>query len=894
MSLPAGTAIGPYTIVAPLGTGGMGEVYRAHDATLHRDVAIKLLPDAFANDNDRVARVLREAQVLASLNHPGIAGIYGIESFRGTHALVMELVAGDDLATLLERGPLAPEDALPIARQVAAALEAAHEQGVVHRDLKPGNIKVRADGSAKVLDFGLAKAQAPGSAPGRDGLAATLTSPTLTAQGLLLGTPAYMAPEQARGRAVDKRADIWAFGVVLYEMLTGVCPFREDSVAATLAAVLTKEVDLGAIPETVPASVTALIARCLERDPQVRLRDIGEARVALAAPAPSNGPLVRAPQPTSAPAAPSRSYTRRELIAMAAGGTALFGGGLAAGLIVPRRGSEPVAPLLVRPLTASGLVISASISPDGRYLAYVESEHGQQSLWVRQVATGQTLRLMPEDSVAYWSHTFTPDGNAIVFGQKSRTQPTGALFSISPLGGTPRLLVEGMDTPPTFSPDGARMAFVRARTPDPEHSALMVCNRDGSAERVLAAVKLPESMADVFFGAPSWSPDGTTIAVAVGTGLSSRALAVRGARLALVDATSGAMRTLGPVDWLHVGQCAWLPDGRSLLAIARPPSDPWSQVWSIDASTGATRRVTTGTDEFRIVSLTADGRTLVSVQSTIVSTMSTMPMAGGALRRLGRTSLEGGGGLACLPDGRLAFASLIDQASSIWTTTPDGATRSVLVDARAGEFLSFPAASDDGGLAFVAMANAQLELRWLPAGASRARVVTRDLLADGIAVSPDGRTLVFSASIKGEPRLFRCATDGSDRRQISSGWASTPAIGPDGRTVAYFGTGNGGFRIKVASLDTGDVLSDLPSEPPPSGFSTLALTGDGVLTAVMPGDRGNVWLRPLDGSPARKLTPFAEQEIFRFAVSRDGATLVIVRGSRLRDAQMITGFDPAT
>ncbi len=273
-----GTRLGPYEITAKLGHGGMGEVYRATDTRLARDVAIKVLPPAFADDSARLARFKREAQTLAALNHPNIAHIYELAE----GALVMELVEGDDLSLLIARGALPLAEALPIARQIADALESAHEQGIVHRDLKPANVKVRADGTVKVLDFGLAKAIDSRGAPSAD----PASSPTLTAPGtqlgMILGTAAYMAPEQARGKSVDKRADIWAFGAVLYEMLSGARAFKGDEPVEALAAVLRQDVDWTALPPETPARIRRLLSRCLERDVKHRLRDIGEARVAIA------------------------------------------------------------------------------------------------------------------------------------------------------------------------------------------------------------------------------------------------------------------------------------------------------------------------------------------------------------------------------------------------------------------------------------------------------------------------------------------------------------------------------------------------------------------------------------------------------------------------------------
>jgi serine/threonine protein kinase len=285
----------------------MGEVYRARDTRLNRDVAIKVLPELFAVDVDRLARFTREAQTLAALNHPNIAAIHGIEEFAGGGALVMELVDGEDLSVMIARGPLPLAEALPIARQIADALEAAHEQGIVHRDLKPANIKVRPDGTVKILDFGLAKAGDPSTTPSVD----AMNSPTLTVRatemGMIIGTAAYMAPEQARGKVVDRRADIWAFGIVLYEMLTGRRAFDGEEMSDILAAVLTRDPDLSALPAAMPPAVRRLLERSLVKDPRRRLRDIGEARLILEARTRRSPPSLRRQRRRSAGWGRSRS-----------------------------------------------------------------------------------------------------------------------------------------------------------------------------------------------------------------------------------------------------------------------------------------------------------------------------------------------------------------------------------------------------------------------------------------------------------------------------------------------------------------------------------------------------------------------------------------------------------
>ncbi len=371
MPLVAGTRLGPYAIVSPLGAGGMGEVYRARDTKLDRAVALKILPESFASDTDRLMRFEREARTLASLNHPNIAAIYGIEESE-PRALVMELVEGEDLSKRLARGAIPIDDAWPMSRQIADALEAAHEAGVVHRDLKPANIKLRPDGTVKVLDFGLAKAFVSVQAEARPAdsgartldAGPTMTSPAMTQMGMILGTAAYMSPEQAKGRPVDKRADIWAFGVVLYEMLTGRRAFAGDDVSDLLVAVLSKDVDWSALPGSVPAPVVALLRRCLERDPKRRLRDIGEARVLLAEV--GSGAL---PQGQDARPAAQAPWSSRVPWLIATGAVLL------AGVVATATWRRPEAPpaaavRFVVPISADSGEPNPVMSSDGSILVY--------------------------------------------------------------------------------------------------------------------------------------------------------------------------------------------------------------------------------------------------------------------------------------------------------------------------------------------------------------------------------------------------------------------------------------------------------------------------------------------------------------------------------------------
>ena len=385
MSLTSGTTLGPYAITAKIGEGGMGEVYRARDTNLDRDVAIKVLPETFTSDPDRLARFEREAKVLASLNHPNIGAIYGLEKSGDTRALVLELIEGPTLAERIKQGPIPLDEALPIAKQIAEALEQpAHEQGIIHRDLKPANIKVKDDGTVKVLDFGLAKAldTTPEGDPSQ--------SPTLTAaatqMGVIMGTAAYMSPEQARGKAVDKRADIWSFGVVLYEMLTGQRAFQGEDVSLTLASVMKSDVKVTTLPPDLPANVRTVLRRCLEKDVSQRVRDIGDVRLAMEGAFETTGT-----SPSESSAAPRLQVWQRPLPAIAAAVGLVLATSLAVWTLLgsgTQRSPSPTRFTLTLPDSdrlpagfARGALLA--LSPDGQALVYGASRDGMFQLFHR-------------------------------------------------------------------------------------------------------------------------------------------------------------------------------------------------------------------------------------------------------------------------------------------------------------------------------------------------------------------------------------------------------------------------------------------------------------------------------------------------------------------------------
>jgi eukaryotic-like serine/threonine-protein kinase len=433
MTLTPGTRIGPYEVLSMIGAGGMGEVYRARDTSLKRDVALKALPESFASDSERLARFQREAEVLASLNHPNIAAIYGLAQGNGIKALVMELIRGEDLADRIAHGPIPVDEALPIAKQIAEALEAAHEHGIIHRDLKPANIKLREDGTVKVLDFGLAKALEPvSSGAGDAAVSSTITSPAMTQIGLILGTAAYMSPERAKGRATDKGVDVWAFGCVLYEMLTGERVFAGDSVSDTLAAVLRGEPDWTRIPANVPTEIRTLIKRCLQRDRQQRVSDIAVARYVL------DGAGTRSADQASAVASSSNLW--RIPIWLGIGAAVGIAAAAVAWWLKPAPADHHVVTRFVHPLpegqnlAANGL----AVSPDGSKIVYAAN----RQLYLRRLDQ-LDAEPIPGTNDNPTNPVFSPDGQSLVYFvlnvSGNPTSPS-AIKRISVGGGKPDTL----------------------------------------------------------------------------------------------------------------------------------------------------------------------------------------------------------------------------------------------------------------------------------------------------------------------------------------------------------------------------------------------------------------------------------------------------------------------
>jgi Tol biopolymer transport system component len=830
MALSTGTRLGVYEVTALIGEGGMGQVYRARDTKLNRDVALKILPDAFASDPDRLARFTREAQTLAALNHANIAHIHGLEETGGVRALVMELVEGEDLAQRIARGAIPVAEAVSIARQIAEALEAAHEQGIVHRDLKPANIKVKADGTVKVLDFGLAKALQPSGSDGASGLtqSPTITTPAMTMRGVILGTAAYMSPEQARGKAVDKRADIWAFGCVLFEMLTGVQAFGGETISDVMANLLARDPSWTALPASTPASIRRLLARSLERDPKRRLHDIADARLdieeALDHPRGSViDPASQAPSPSS-----SATLTVVGLVAL----VALLVGTVGTFLILRGRGGlAAAAPEVVRfavtlppEATLSPIAPAAVLSPDGRHLVIVGREDptdvGSNALFLRAASDITPRKIRGADRSM--RPFFSPDGRWIGFfrfdGNTLMKIPLegGAPETIARVNGTGDQTIQGAD----WGTDGTIVFAQRSGT-----SGFMGLSQVPASGGTPTELLSPDLARGEEYGWPQWVPGGEYVLFSINKQDGQHAVAIlsiktRQKRVLVENAAYGRLTPAGHLlfvrgsdllatsfhaPWLEIsGESTIVQPGigyqggsasadftvaaasGAAAMIFRDPAfqDPSSFVW-VDrqgrvAPTSAPER------GFRQPRLSPDGqRLLVDIRDARSRDIWIYDFRRSLLSGLTRTQGETP---VWSPDG----------SSIAWVRTADGKFHVQLKRTDESEAEQRIWSTDDH-----THVNA-----WAPDGRSLLLNVThgqRHTLVEvtlqppvsvrpfreskfnqyGAAISPDGHRVAFVSDESGQAEVYLTTRSGMGKEQVSSAGGTEPVWSHDGRELFY-------------------------------------------------------------------------------------------------------------
>ena len=788
-----GTRLGPYEIVAKLGEGGMGLVYRAKDFQLGREVALKVLPEGFTQDPERLARFEREAKLLAQLNHPNIAQIYGLEVSGDTRALVMELVDGPTLAERLESGPLPFNESLSLSLQIAQALEEAHEKGIVHRDLKPQNIKASIEGKVKVLDFGLAKAMEPaGAAFGGAASASQLAhSPTLTIgatlDGVILGSAAYMAPEQAKGLAVDKRADVWAFGVVLYEMLTGARLFAGDSIAETLAKVLQSEIDFAALPKSTPAPIRRLLRRCLERNPRNRLHDIADARIVIDDMLAGRHEI----ETVTTPAGPGPS---RATIVVALLGAAAFGA-LAMWLARPR--AAPAAAPAQRYLTASERDSLPAVSADGRMLAFVSDRDGRRRIWLKQLAGGEEAPITsgPDDAPR-----FSPDGSMLLF---ARAGDAGGLFLVPVVGGEPhRILAAALSG--DWSPDGRRIAFVReTQLESGPRRILGVVGANGEGERELA--QIPGSSALSL----RWSPDGQRISAIEGSGGNTPVPVA----LSLYDPNGRQPRRVlaTTASGVWVGGCAWSGRGEHLLCaetIAVSGSSVPTEIVRYSLDGGRREVLITLPNRLNTIDVAGDGRLVVETSAARENLREVAIGRPDDSRTLTRGAASDRQPSYSPDDQRIAFSSDRSGNIDVWAVERStGALQRLTHDPAADWDPSYSA--DGRRLLWSSNRSGNFEIWSAHADGSGARQLSRDGLdAENPVATPDGSWILYSSSNPAKAGIWKIRPDGSEAMLLAAGNLLLPEISSDGRHFACAERiSTIGSILQVRRIDDGELVA---------------------------------------------------------------------------------------
>ncbi len=869
----------------------MGEVYRARDTKLGRDVALKVLPAAVANNLERLARFQREARVLAAFNHPQIAAIYGLEEADGRSALVLELVSGPTLADRLGAGRLPAPEALNIASQITEALDAAHQKGIVHRDLKPANIKVLSSGAVKILDFGLAKGLT-GDGLDADSSNTPTTAGPNTRDGLILGTPGYMSPEQARGQPVDKRTDIWAFGCVLFEMLTGSPVFVRKTVTDTIAAIVDAEPDWKKLPVETPEGIRRLLTRCLQKDARRRLHDIADARIEL------EDALVVAAEPLQG--GPRRPRSRlTPWVGVGLGLAAVVGLSIALLLRPKRQVPSPPETRVTRLTDFPGLEESPAISPDGRAVAFTAGVEGKRQLFVQLLAGGTPLQLT-RASVDHELPRWSPDSSSIwYFSPAAPGQAQGNVWQVPALGGAPRRVIDslgGADVNPT---DG-RLAFFRLAKPDIQ---LVTTGTDGSNSQLVA--QFPPR---TYYLYPRWSPDGKWIAFQRGDSIRFDIFVVPGA--------GGEARQLTH-DNNMIGGFAWMPDSTALVYSSSRggtmPYLPTLNLWQVELSDGRVRQVTSGEASYFQPDISRSGSILVS-RMRLQSDIWKFPIDGPPVENVRRgIRITSQTGQVLTPtvgrdDREVAFLSDAGGHANLWVVnTETHELRQITHERDPNVAVGVPVWSPDGrDIAFVySRGNQGLTFGvWLvgPDGSNLRNVANPGL---GPAWSADGRSLYYSTrggADSSEVVLKKVPAEGGPTVTVTTERLRN-VIGSDGTTLYYLFErplvdGRPEFEVRAAAPENAPfrVIARIPaSRVPIWQIVNPSLSPDGkwLAQALTDGFTTNIWALSTVTGEWRQLVDFGDRATFiarRVSWSSDGRSILAAVGEGDSDVVMLEGL----
>lgn len=914
-----GTKLGRYEIREKIGAGGMGEVYLAHDEQLDRAVALKVLLPEFSANAERVQRFKLEARAASTLNHPNIITIHEVGESENRIYIATELVSGVTLRQKIEEGKLTIVEAVEITEQLAGALAAAHEAGIVHRDIKPENVMLRRDGYAKILDFGLAKSilyQQPGNEDKT--LQMVHTQP-----GLVMGSVRYMSPEQARGKEVDERTDVWSLGVVLYEMLTGVNPFDGETSSDSLAAVL--HIEPAPFAAQIPPDLQKITRKSLQKNAADRYQTVAEMAADLRAAerrinygsgeiqnslsentgkttnfvahdTSENKTLIH---DTSSLSKAKETKTRKTsvfrflplAILLAA---ILLAVGAWYGIRQADKPNLLFSSFQINRLTENGKSSLPAISPDGKYIAYISNENNLRSVVVRQTATGSTVQVAPPTNLGYAAPSFSPDSNYVYYVMAANG--IGTLYQTPALGGGTKKILVDIDSKITLSPDGKRLAFIRYSV-DKNTSQVIIADTEGKNEQIV--LELPNEGERRLLEA-AWSPRGDEILVSVIEKLT--AYNIGEGRFMLISLANRQTQPLGEKLWHDINSLSWAKDNSGFYFIAGEQSEEPSQIRFFDYATREVRQITNESSGFSSMSLTADGETIAASKSDTLTSLWDFEIDNRQQMQLSteNRSLTGLNGLLVLPDDRLLVTRSEDSKSVFWTVDTDGRGEKRFMES--GMFGVSPALSPDKKfIVYAAVSDGKWRI-W-KADADGANPV---VLSSGEAyydlhprVLQDNKTIVFQRRFNDLTKSKLCKIDAETKAEAilfadDKTNESNPAVSMDGRHLAYvaqtFDNSALNFRnvIKIAEIEGGEVKASQKELTKNFSFGFEWAASGKSLIILNNNEVPNLSEYSLADEKITPLTNFSTGTIRNFALAPGGKKIYIVRGTVNNDLILIS------